>query len=104
MELVDIIYKITRHFPKSEEYSLSVQIRRSAISIPSNIAEGYGRKYTAEYKRFLEIARGSLYEIQTQIEIAFRQQYLDVDFKTHIERISLEIEKMLNSIIKKLEK
>lgn len=64
--LVREIYKLTEHFPQSESYGLSQQIRRSAISIPSNIAEGYGRQYAKEYKQFLSIAYGSICELETQ--------------------------------------
>jgi four helix bundle protein len=67
--LVTEVYSITRLFPKEELYGLISQIRRSAVSIPSNIAEGYGRYSTNDYIRFLQIAIGSLYEFQTQLEI-----------------------------------
>ncbi|MBN2523079.1 MAG: four helix bundle protein [Bacteroidales bacterium] len=102
MELVELIYKIVVLFPKYEEHCLSKQIRRCVVSIPSNIAEGYGRNYTEDYKRFLCIARGSLYELQTQMQIATRLKYIN---NTHIalsEDLVMEIEKMLNTLIKKL--
>ena len=102
MNLVEMIYKLVNQFPKNEEYCLSSQIRRCAISIPSNIAEGYGRKYTAEYKRFLTIARGSLFELQTQVQIAKRLDYINDKLNDSSEKLVLEIEKMLNSLIKKL--
>ena len=70
MELVTAVYAIPKVFPKEEQYGLTAQIRRSAVSVPSNIAEGYGRNSTLDYTRFLQIARGSLYELQTQLEIA----------------------------------
>lgn len=65
-KLVLEIYKLTKDFPKSETYGLSQQMRKAAISIPSNIAEGYGGKYKAEYHQFLSIAYGSLSELETQ--------------------------------------
>jgi four helix bundle protein len=65
MQLVIEIYKLTSSFPKEELYSLTSQIRRCSVSIPSNIAEGYGRKSTQDYVRFLQISVGSLYELQT---------------------------------------
>jgi four helix bundle protein len=71
MQLVTDTYQITRNFPKEELYGLTSQIRRCSISIPSNMAEGYGRNSTEDYLRFLKISRGSLYELQTQIEIAY---------------------------------
>ena len=76
MVLVTEIYSITGIFPVSEIYGLTSQLRRSAVSIPSNIAEGYGRNSTNDYKRFLQIAVGSLYELQTQVEIACNLKYI----------------------------
>ncbi len=70
MQLVTESYKVTKNFPKEEIYGLTMQIRRSAVSIPSNIAEGYGRQSTNDYVLFLKIALGSVYELQTQFEIA----------------------------------
>ena len=70
MVLVTEVYKISKEFPNDETYGLTSQIRRCAVSIPSNIAEGYGRNSTNDYIHFLRIATGSLYELQTQMEIA----------------------------------
>ena len=70
MELTKKIYTITKDFPKEEVYGLTSQIRRSAVSIPSNIAEGKGRNSDKEFVRFLQISLGSLYELQTQFELA----------------------------------
>jgi len=75
-KLVLEIYKTTRHFPKSEDYGLSQQLRRAAVSIPSNIAEGYGRKHKAEYNQFLSIAYGSLLELETQFLLAKDLNYI----------------------------
>ena len=75
-KLVLEIYKITKDFPKSETYGLSQQMRKSAVSIPSNIAEGYGRKHKAEYNQFLSIAYGSLLELETQFLIAKDLRYV----------------------------
>jgi len=71
VDLVKNIYLCTQTFPKEEQYGLTNQMRRCAVSIPSNIAEGYGRNSTGDYKRFLHISLGSLYELQTQVEISF---------------------------------
>jgi four helix bundle protein len=68
MSLVVDVYKITEYFPDAEKFGLTSQIKRCSVSIPSNIAEGYGRNYTKDYIRFLQIARGSLFECQTQLE------------------------------------
>jgi four helix bundle protein len=69
-----LVYSLTAKIPESEKFGLISQIRRSSVSIPSNIAEGYGRNYKKDYSRFLQIARGSLFECQTQIEIAPRSR------------------------------
>lgn len=75
-KLVLEIYKITKDFPKSETYGLSQQMRKSAVSIPSNIAEGYGRKHKAEYNQFLSIAYASLLELETQFLLAKDLRYV----------------------------
>jgi four helix bundle protein len=103
MTLVTGIYKLTDKFPKEEIYGLTAQIRRCAISIPSNIAEGYGRKSTQDYLRFLNIANGSLYELQTQLEIAFNLSYLAKNDFEFVFESSREIERMLSSLISKIE-
>jgi four helix bundle protein len=72
MDLTETIYRLTRNFPRQEIYGLSSQLRRAAISIPSNIAEGQGRSGVKEFRQFLDIARGSVCEVQTQLEIALR--------------------------------
>jgi len=72
IELVDEIYKVIKMFPKEETYALCDQLRRSAVSIPSNIAEGQARQHTGEFKQFLFIALGSLAELDTQLVIANR--------------------------------
>ena len=74
-KLVLEIYKITKEFPKTETYGLFQQMRKAAVSIPSNIAEGYGRKHKAEYQQFLSIAYGSLQEIETQYLLATDLKY-----------------------------
>jgi len=104
MALVTEVYSITRLFPKEELYGLASQIRRSAVSIPSNIAEGYGRYSTNDYTRFLQIAIGSLYELQTQLEICLNLGYLSKDTFEKIYEQSREIERMLSSLIKKVGK
>ena len=102
MALVTEIYRVSKSFPNHETYGLITQIRRCAVSIPSNMAEGYGRSSTKDYIRFLKIAAGSLCELQTQIEIALNLQYLDkVNFDKLYEP-SREIERMLSSLINKV--
>ena len=102
MGLVIEIYKITQAFPATEVYALTTQIRRCAVSIPSNIAEGYGRNSTADYKRFLQIAVGSLFELQTQIEIAFNLNYLSKNIFDDFFEKTKELDRMLLSLIKKI--
>jgi len=103
MDLVIDIYRLIREFPQEELYGLCSQIRRSAVSIPSNIAEGYGRRSTQDYLRFLRIASGSLYELQTQIEIAQNLGYISEQEYDMIYEKSKEVDRMLSSMLKKIE-
>jgi len=104
MSLVLKLYTETKSWPKEEVYGLTSQIRRSGISIPSNIAEGYGRNSSGDYVRFLQIASSSLYEFQTQLEISFQLDYLSEEKYIEINLLSVEIEKMLSSLISKIKK
>ena len=100
MTLVTQIYKISEDFPKHEIYGLSSQIRRAAVSIPSNIAEGAGRKGENEFTRFLYIALGSLSEVETQLEISHRLGYIkDIEV---INNSIYFIRNMLANLIKSL--
>lgn len=102
MNLVTKTYNSTKKFPKEEIFGLTSQIRRCSISIPSNIAEGHGRESNKEYLRFLTISIGSLFELQTQLEIAKNIEYLtEEDFNTLYED-SREVERMLVSFINKI--
>ena len=83
MELVELVYHLTRSWPPSERYGLTSQIRRSAVSVPSNIAEGQAREHLAEYLHHLSVAQASLAELDTQLEIAVRLEYLSVDQPSH---------------------
>lgn len=86
MELVTVIYKQTQNFPKEDIYGLTSQIRRSAISIISNIAEGFGRKSQQDFIRFLKMSLGSMFELQTQIRISQNIGFLDeLEFNKLIE-------------------
>jgi four helix bundle protein len=100
--LVTEIYRAGKSFPKEETYGLTGQMRRSAISIPSNLAEGYARRSRAEYGRFVQIAIGSLYEIQTQLVIASNLGYVTQDRFNELHEQTREIERMLSSLHQKL--
>ncbi|WP_184610024.1 four helix bundle protein [Xanthomonas arboricola] len=82
MSLVEAIYRLSHDFPDSERFGLTAQMRRAAISVPSNIAEGAARRSTAEYLRYLSMARGSLAELDTQLQIAARLQFGSPDTAT----------------------
>ena len=102
MHLATSVYRLTRGFPREEVYGLSSQLRRAAVAVPSNIAEGHGRLNIAEYRQFLGIARGSNFELQTQLEIA---QSLDMgDSKLNQQALALshEVGKMHYSMLTKL--
>jgi four helix bundle protein len=101
ISLVKEVYQQVSIYPQYEEYGLSSQMRRCVVSIPSNIAEGWGRKSRKNYIRFLRIARGSLYELETQLIISKELKYCK-DFEK-ADTFIVEISKMLNSLIKKLE-
>ncbi len=102
ISFVTEIYKMTNAFPKEEQFSLTNQLRRAAISIPSNIAEGFGRHTRKEYIRFLQIAIGSTFELQTQIEIAKNLNFISQENFSRVFELSREIERMLSSLITKL--
>ena len=105
---IDIVcimtYKLVSGFPKDELYALSSQIKRSSVSIPSNIAEGYGRQSTQSYIQFIKIARGSLCELETQLLVASKLDFIN-DEKLFLELSNqiTEESKMINSFINKLE-
>ena len=97
------IYRITKKFPKEERYGLTSQIRRAAVSIPSNIAEGYGRKTTADYLRFLYIAYGSICELETQLLLSSDLNYVNKENLKALRDDTEEVERMLKALIKSLE-
>ncbi|MGJ3235317.1 four helix bundle protein [Marivirga sp.] len=102
MELTKNIYELTKEFPSEEKYGLTSQIRRSSISIPSNIAEGAGRNGYKEFNKFLGIAMGSLFELETQVELSYNFQYIKLDsFNKTIDTID-QLKKMLYHFQKKL--
>lgn len=102
MILVTEIYSLTQSFPSQEQYGLTSQMRRCAVSIPSNIAEGYGRNSTGDYKRFLQISVGSVFELETQVEIAYNLNFVDKENFDYIIEKAKELDRMLLSLIRKI--
>ena len=98
MKLVIQVYKATKNFPKHEQYGLISQMRRSVISIPSNIAEGHGRNSDKEIVRFLDIARGSIFELDTQIEISRQLHFLNTQEFNIIFNLLDETSRMLSGL------
>ncbi len=96
------IYTVTKHFPKEEIYGLNSQIRRSAVSIPSNITEGYGRKTTSEYVRFLYIAYGSVCELETQTMISGDLDYIKKEKLQELREELGDVKRMIKAMIKSL--
>jgi four helix bundle protein len=99
MQLAGEVYKLTKTFPREEVYGLTSQIRRSAISIPSNIAEGHGRLNVGEFRQFLGIARGSTYELQTQLQLAESLEFTSADQIELCSRLSQEIGRMIFALL-----
>jgi four helix bundle protein len=102
MDLVETIYVKTAKLPSAEQWGLVSQMRRAAVSIPSNIAEGYGRQATGEYRHHLSIARGSLLELETQILLCRRLNYLATTEAHPLLTEIDELSRMLASLVSKL--
>jgi four helix bundle protein len=102
MDIVEVCYKLSKQIPQSEMYGLTSQIRRAAVSIPANIAEGHGRKTLGEYIQHLSIANGSLKELETHLMIASRLHYVKEDETIPALEGCSEIGRMLASLIQKL--
>ena len=102
MDIVEMCYKLSKQIPQSEIYGLTIQIRRAAVSIPANIAEGHGRKTLGEYIQHLSVANGSLKELETHLLIADRLYYVKRDDLVPASRWCEEIGRMLASLIQKL--
>lgn len=100
IDLVSEVYKITRDFPKEEIYGLTNQIRRAAVSIPSNIAEGAARNSTKEFIHFLYISLGSISELETQFIISKNLEYINNDIFYLINSLIVELKKLISGLIK----
>src|SRR4051794_18091093 len=103
MELVELIYRSTENFSAREIFWVTNQVRRAAVSVASNIAEGQGRNSTNDFLRFLSISRGSIQEIQTQIEIARRLDYINEAPTEAILNLTTEVAKLINGLCRALQ-
>ena len=104
MDLVEMVYRLTSAFPADERFGLTSQLRRAAVSIPSNIAEGQGRNSTGDFVRFLSIAYGSLREVETQMLIALRLKFADPTQFKPVQELCDEIGRILNGLMNSLRK
>ena len=100
MNLVVAVYEAAKCFPREETYGLTIQLRRAVVSIPSNIAEGHGRRTPKEFRKFLLIAYGSLREVETQLLIAQRLDYLDFRVLNRLMKLAGEVGALLNGLTK----
>lgn len=98
MQLVEIVYRLTQDFPREETYGLTNQMRRAAVSVPSNIAEGHVREHLKEYLQHISIAQGSLAELQTQAEIAARLSYCSQEQLNEVRESAEALAKQLYSL------
>lgn len=98
IDLVELVYHLSGGFPPDERFGLTSQIRRAAVSIPSNIAEGQGRWTTGEFVHFLGIAHGSLREVETQAVIAVRLKFVPADHADPVHRLAGEVGRLINGL------
>ncbi len=104
MDMVVAVYELANEFPQQEKYGLISQMQRAAVSIPANIAEGYGRVHRGDYVHHLSIVRGSLAELETHITIAVRLNYVSREIAMNIWNMTQEVGKMLSTMIRTLQK
>ncbi|MCR6643652.1 MAG: four helix bundle protein [Terricaulis sp.] len=102
MDLVVRVYDLASQWPKDEIYGLSAQAKRAAVSVPANIAEGYGRAGRASYVHFLKIAHGSLKELETHLDVAFRVGHMSGDALEAVLGDTETVGKLINGLIRKL--
>ncbi len=103
MDLVVAVYQLSASLPSGEKYGLTSQMQRAAVSVPANIAEGYGRVHRGDYLRHLSIARGSLAELETHVAIAVRLEFLGKDAVMEVWELTQEVGKLLGQLIRSLE-
>lgn len=104
MDLAVAIHPIAMSFPKAEMFGLTSQLNRAAVSVPSNIAEGQGRRTTGDFIHFLGIVQGSLNELETQVTLALRYDYVQEAVHDHLLQRSAEVGRLLNGLIEALER
>lgn len=104
MEFVVEVYRLAESFPNREQFGLTSQIQRAVVSIPSNIAEGHGRLHRKDYLRHLSFARGSLMEVETQVQIAVRLGYVERDTCRQVWQLSQEVGRLLGGLIRSLKR
>src|SRR5947207_2492561 len=102
MDLVDVVYELTKVFPKDERFGLTAQLQRCAVSVPSNIAEGHGREHLGEYVHHLSIANGSLMELETQVLIASRRLYVTTGQVEHVLELCRVVGRPLAGLVRAL--
>jgi four helix bundle protein len=100
MDLAEAVYTLTKEYPRDEAYGLTAQTRRSAVSVPSNVAEGQGRGSTRDFVRFLTVARGSLCELETQLRLGSRLKYVSEPTIDTLLKQSATVGKLLNGLIR----
>lgn len=100
MVLARDVYRLTANFPKAESFGLSIQMRRAAVSVPSNIAEGHGRLTDKSFRLFLAQARGSLFELETQLQLAADLSYAAVDEAEHVREGCAEVAHLINGLLR----
>lgn len=103
MDLVEVVYGLSSQFPKEEMYGLTSQVRRAAVSVPSNIAEGEGRNAPNDFARFLSIAHGSLREVETQLLVSARLKYLTEEDITNAMTLCEETGRIINGLKRNLQ-
>ena len=104
MDIVEDVYNLSETFPVNERFGLTSQLRRCAVSVPSNIAEGAARNTTKEFINFLHIAQGSLSELDTQLEISFRLKLINQEYLLSLDSKLLQVDQMLSGLISSLKK
>jgi four helix bundle protein len=98
MDLVEEVYRVSASFTADERFGLTAQVRRAAVSIPSNVAEGYGRSTKADYIRFIDIAKGSANEVETQLRIAQRLRFVKVQNSERALAMAVEVQRILRGL------